>query len=189
MYPDRIHDFLAPLCNCSVTDQAQPNDMNGNVVQVIGVGAPQGDDWVGWELAERLRDSAALAEWREQVAVTLHDHPQTALLAAWRGGGLVILLDAVRSGVEPGTRHRFDANQLTSGGPAVAGGSAGVLDAVRLAAALEALPESLLFYGIEADPEHRDLCLSPAVEAVLGSVVAEIESAIRSYLTAIPNHC
>lgn len=152
-------------------------------VSIIGVGAPQGDDWLGWELAERLRASPVLQAWRERISVTLHDHPGQALLAAWRGTGLVILLDVVRSGTVPGTLHRLDAAQLLDNPRQLSThGAAGVAEAVQVAAALESLPESLVFYGVEADPGHREPCLSNAVEAVLASTTSVIEGAIDAYL-------
>jgi hypothetical protein len=57
-----------------------------------------------------------------------------------------------------------------------------VAEAVQLAGALDALPEELRFYGIEADAGHREPGLSAAVEAALPGVVAEIEDLVCAYL-------
>jgi hydrogenase maturation protease len=160
--------------------------MTASGVRVIGVGSPFGDDWVGWELAERLRASEALAPWRDRVSVSLQDRPGAALLQAWRGGGMVILLDAVRSGAAPGTVHRFSAAELVGRPRQLSTHGFGVADAVQLAATLDALPESLLFIGVEVDPAHREMCLSEAVHAALPALVAEIESLMRSWLQANP---
>jgi hydrogenase maturation protease len=156
--------------------------MSTAAVHVIGVGSPHGDDWLGWELAERLRASEALAAWRERITISLHDRPGAALLQAWRGTGLVILIDAVRSGAEPGHLHRFDAAQLAARPRQLSTHGFGVAEAVQLAAALDALPESLLFFGIEADTDNPDAGLSTAVHAALPALVAEIESVVVSHL-------
>ena len=151
-------------------------------VQVIGVGAPSGDDWLGWELAERLRASQALAVWGERVSVVLHDRPGAALLQAWRGGGVVVLLDAVRSGAAPGTVHRLDAAELTRQPRALSTHGFGVAEAVQLAAALDALPETLEFYGVEIDPDNRAMHMSESVLAVVPELVREIETRLIDYL-------
>jgi hydrogenase maturation protease len=151
-------------------------------IRIIGVGSPQGDDWVGWELAERLRASETLAPWSERISISLHDRPGAALLQVWRGGGQVILLDAVRSGAVPGTVHRFDTADLMTQPRQLSTHGFGVADAVQLAAALDALPEALRFFGVEADPAHTEMCLSDAVHAVLPALVEEIEALVQSWL-------
>ena len=156
--------------------------MSVAAVQVIGVGSPFGDDWLGWELAERLRASESLAAWGERVTIVLHDRPGKALLQAWRGGGLVILLDAVRSGAAPGTVHRFDTAQLASRPRSLSTRGFGVVEAVQLAATLDALPEALEFYGIEIDPANTAMHMSESVNAVLPQLVLEIESRLIEHL-------
>lgn len=155
--------------------------MSGTAVRIIGVGSPSGDDWLGWELAERLRASEALAAWADRVSVSLHDRPGAALLQVWSGSDLVILLDAVRSGAEPGTVHRFNAAELSAAPRALSTHGFGVADAVMLAAALDSLPGALFFYGIEADLANDSMGLSDAVHAALPGVVSEIEVALAEH--------
>lgn len=152
-------------------------------VCIIGVGAPHGDDWLGWELAERLRESEALAVWRDRLIISLHDRPGAALLQAWRGTGLVILIDSVRSGAAPGVVHSFDSAQLLANPHQLNARGAGVVEAVQLAAALEALPETLHFFGVEADPANTALHMSDPVYAALSGLVAEIEQRVHAFLT------
>jgi hydrogenase maturation protease len=156
--------------------------MSGSPVRVIGVGSPGGDDWLGWEIAERVRDSMALAARREQFTVSLHDNPGPALLAAWRDAGLVVVIDSVRSGAAPGTVHRMDAGQLGQLPRVSTKNGFGVAEVVALAASLDALPEALVFFGIEVDPGHAGLCLSDAVFEVVPGLVAEIEKLLLNHL-------
>ena len=95
---------------------------------------------------------------------------------------LGILLEAGRSGAEPGTVHRFDTAQLNASPRALSTHGFGVADAVMLAASLDSLPGTLLFFGIEADAASKEAGLSDAVHAALPGLVAEIESLVRSYL-------
>ncbi len=153
-------------------------------VRIIGVGAPQGDDWLGWELAERLRASEKLGAFGERVSIVLHDQPSAALLQAWSHDGLVVLLDSVRSGAAPGTIHRFDAAALHSGSPGLNASGFGVAEAIRLAQSLDALPEQLEFYGVEIDPASTAMHLSEAVFAALPELVSEIEARLHAHLSA-----
>jgi len=154
-------------------------------VHIIGVGSPHGDDWLGWELAERLRASTRLAEWRDQVSISLHDRPGGALLQIFQSGGPVILLDAVRSGGKPGTVHRFDTRQLSANPDILPSEGFGVAEAVQLAASLDALPASLQFFGVEIDPDNSELRLSDTVHSVLPGLVEEIEQFVLAQLRSL----
>src|SRR3990172_75024 len=73
-------------------------------VLVIGVGNPyRRDDAAGRETVRRLRDRAP-----HVIATLEHDGEGTSLMEAWQGADLVIVVDAVSSGVAPGTVRRFD---------------------------------------------------------------------------------
>jgi len=153
-------------------------------VRIIGIGSTFGDDCLGWELAERLRASTALSRWSNSVSVSLHEMPDASLLPAWSGAELVILLDAVRSGAVPGTVHRLDPARLRDTSRALSTHGFGLAEAVKLAGFLDSLPRTLLFFGIEADPNCQEAGLSDAVRAALPGVVTEIESIVRDHLTA-----
>src|SRR3989304_6351367 len=102
-------------------------------VLVIGVGNPyRRDDAAGRETVRRLRDRAP-----HIIATLEHDGEGTSLMEAWQGADLVIVVDAVSSGVAPGTVRRFDVRSdplpaaiLRDSTPA-----AGVPDAAELAPA------------------------------------------------------
>jgi len=58
----------------------------------------------------------------------------------------------------------------------------GVAEAVQLAAALEALPGALQFFGVEIDPGNNELRLSDAVHAALPAAFEEIEALVLAHL-------
>jgi hydrogenase maturation protease len=145
---------------------------------VIGIGnAWQGDDGAGLAAARLVRERAP-----EGVEVLELEGEPVSLVDALAGADEVFLVDAVRSGAEPGTVHRIDA----SDGPVPARLSAasthtlGVGEALELARALGRLPRRVVLYGIEAESLAAGEELTPAVvravDEVVGQVLAECTS-------------
>ncbi len=144
---------------------------------VIGVGNPyRRDDAALREVVRRLRRRAPGG-----VRLMEQGGEGTALLEAWEGADLVILVDAVASGAAPGTVHRFDA----ADGPlpaALLRGSThavGVAEAVELARAMGRLPRRLLVYGIEGEHFSAGVGLSLRVRRAVRGVVAAILQDLR----------
>jgi hydrogenase maturation protease len=144
---------------------------------VIGVGnAYRGDDGAGVAVVERLRG-------RVPAGVELAECEQepTRLLEAWEGAGAAVLVDAVSSGAEPGTLHRFDASEeaiparmLRSSTHAF-----GVGDAIELARALGKLPARVLVYGIEGAAFAAREGLTEPVEAAVERAAAAVLEDVR----------
>ena len=88
----------------------------------------------------------------------------------------LIVVDASRSGAEPGTVHRFDA----SAGPLPAGATRcsthafGVAEAIELARVLDRLPARLDVYAIEGAAFGQGEGLSAAVERAVAGVAREL---------------
>ncbi len=144
-------------------------------IHVIGVGSPFGDDRLGWAAAEALQCSSLLREMEAgRVVISTLDRPGALLPMHWRNAGIVILLDAVRSGAAPGTRHRLDMRDLAGAGMPCSSHGFGVVSAIELARALGDLPARLLLRGIEADPLWTGFSLSVAVADALPFFVADV---------------
>lgn len=143
---------------------------------VIGVGNDyRGDDAVGLIVARRLRD----LNW-PHVEVIESDGEFTKLMESWREAESVILIDAVQSGVAPGTIHRVVAHkeQLS---PKLSSGSThavGVAEAIALSKMLGRLPQYFIVFGVEASHCAWGATLSnecaTACEEVLRLVKREI---------------
>lgn len=139
---------------------------------LIGVGNRfRRDDGAGLEVAARLRAAkppgCRILEERAEPVSLVEDF---ALVKE------ALVVDAVSSGSEPGTLHRFDATAeplpvelFNSSTHAL-----GVADAVELARELNRLPPRLAVYGIEGESFEEGEGLSPAVEATVDSLVAEL---------------
>ena len=134
---------------------------------VIGIGnAARGDDAAGLIAARRLGGLE-------------HEGDPLGLLDVWDGVGLAVVIDAVSSGAEPGTIHRFDAAAAPL--PALLRTSTsthavGLAEAIELARSLGRLPDRLIVYGIEGERFEAGTDLTPAVAAGTDAV----ETAVRA---------
>lgn len=145
---------------------------------VIGVGNPfRRDDGAGPETVARLRDRVPTG-----VTVTAVDGEPTGLMEAWAGAALAIVVDTVVCDPpDPGRIHRVTAPASLPVGMSVATHGMGVVEAVRLAAALDRLPRTLVLFGVEAADVGIGPGLSPqvaaAMPALVSAVLAELEAA------------
>ena len=143
---------------------------------VIGVGnAFRGDDGIGLIVARRITELALPG-----VTVLEESGEGVALMEAWGDADQVIVVDAVSSGSEPGTVHRFEATGQPL--PALFTGHSthafGLAEAIELARQLDRLPDQLVVYGIEGRSFEFDHELSPEVEEAAGVLVRQIAKEI-----------
>jgi hydrogenase maturation protease len=146
-------------------------------VVVIGVGnAYRGDDGAGLATAERLAGLVPAG-----VTVVPCEQEPSRLVDAWQGASAAVVVDAVASGAEPGTVHRFDAaaEALPTRVFRSSTHAFGVGEAIELARALGKLPERVVVYGIEgaafAAGEGLTAPVASAVGTVVEAVVADVE--------------
>jgi hydrogenase maturation protease len=150
------------------------NNERKPAVLLIGVGNPlRGDDGAGPMLVRQLQDRLPAS-----VEVLELDGEGTRLMAAWEGADTVILVDATRSGAEPGTVYRFDAAETAVPADLFHYSShlIGVAEAVELARSLGRLPQRVLIYGIEGAHFGFGTALSPAVAAAVADVAEEVRA-------------
>ncbi len=154
---------------------------------VIGLGSPdRGDDAVGTAVAERVRGVVG-----DGVEVLTREDP-TALVQAWEGCPVVVLVDAMISGVAAGTvivRHAGtrDAPLPTHAFAAAGRGGThafGLAGAVELSRTLGTLPEHVTLVGIEASTlTHGPM--SPQVTASIDDAVAAVFAELANAGVAI----
>ena len=139
------------------------------------------DDAVGLHVARRLR-----AEVPGAVEVLEREGEPAGLFESWEGADALVVVDAVSSGSPPGSVHRFDASDEPL--PVELFGASthalGLGEAVELARALGRLPRRVVVYGIEGASFEAGEELSPAVEAAIDRVVAEIGEEVRRCTSA-----
>jgi hydrogenase maturation protease len=139
---------------------------------LIGVGNRfRRDDAAGLEVAARLR-----ATHPPGCRILEEEGEPGSLIEGWALVKEALVVDAVSTGAEPGTLHRFDATAEPL--PAELFRSSthalGVADAVELARELDRLPHRLAVYGIEGEGFETGEGLSPAVDATVDALVAEL---------------
>lgn len=155
-------------------------------VHIIGVGSPFGDDRLGWVAAESLqRSSAVNALEPGRIVISILDRPGAMLLAHCHDADHVIVMDAVRSGAVPGTRHRLSVSDLADSRLPATSHGFGVAAALELARVLGNLPDRLLLYGIEMDASCSGCVLSDAVAGVMPVFVREIEKEALAFANSV----
>ena len=130
---------------------------------VIGVGnAYRGDDAAGREVARRVQERVP-----DELDVVVCELEPTRLIDAWDGTGSALVVDAVSSGAEPGTVHRFDASTdpLPSREFRSSTHALGIGETIELARAIGRLPERVVVFGVEGQVFGSGTGLSEPAEA------------------------
>jgi len=139
---------------------------------VIGLGNVwAGDDAAGLLVARLVRERAPAG-----VAVIEHEAEPIALLDAWDGASLTIMVDATSGGGEPGAVRVLEATHepLPAGFTGTSTHSFGLAEAIELARALGRLPERMVVVGIEGERFQAGAEPGPAVTAALQQAVAQV---------------
>ena len=140
-------------------------------IKVLGIGSPFGDDQAGWSVATELsRQLANHSHIAPYVLIECHDRPGVRLIELISGFDTIFIIDAVKSGSEIGTVHRFQKDALLDSGQRFSTHGISILQALQLASVLNELPENLLFYGIEINAITLDDTLSPPVVRAIAEV-------------------
>jgi hydrogenase maturation protease len=149
--------------------------LNGRAV-VIGVGNSfRRDDGVGIAAARRLRPKAPPA-----IVIKECGGEATALIDAWQGADIAVVVDAVFADEPPGSVLRFDA--LACPPPRelfqFSSHTLGVVEAIELARAIDKLPPRLIVYGVVGREFSAGEGLTTRVEAAVDRVVARVSEDI-----------
>jgi hydrogenase maturation protease len=139
---------------------------------VLGIGnAWQGDDAAGLIVAQRLLEHVL-----DGVEVRELEGEPVSIVEAIDGAGEAFVVDAVRSGAQPGTVHRIDASDepVPATLSAASTHTLGVGEAIELARSLGRLPSRVVLYGIEAESLAAGEGLTPAVARAVDEVVERV---------------
>jgi len=147
---------------------------------IIGVGSPVGDDQAGWWVAHALQRSGLPDRLACQTSIVALDRPGAGLVRYLAGVDVAVLIDAVQSGNAPGTIHRVDDLASIRKEPLVSSHGLGVASALALASALDALPATLVLYGIEIGNASFDAVPSAAVSIAAASLATRINAEVAA---------
>ena len=151
---------------------------NKHLILIIGIGNPyRGDDGVGLRIAQDIKKKSP-----DHVNVIEQSGDGISLMDSWKDSDAVILIDAVHSGAQPGTIHRFDVHTQTI--PTkffhYSTHAFGVAEAIELARALKQLPQNLIVYGIEGKCFEAGIGLSLEVEKAVEEVMMRVKQDIHN---------
>lgn len=130
-------------------------------ILIIGVGNEyRHDDGVGPVVARKLK-----AKGLPNTMIIEETGEGSTLMERWKDADTVILLDAVSSGAEPGTVHRFEAHarSIPTMSFRFSTHAFSIAEAVELARTFNQLPPRLIVYGIEGKRFEAGIGLSPEV--------------------------
>lgn len=154
-------------------------------IKVLGIGSPFGEDQAGWKAADLLSQRPALrAVGHDQLCIERHDRPGVRLLELMRGDSVVYLIDAVMSGGLPGSLYRLEDMDIDQADCNLSSHAIGVAQTVQLGRALEQLPPSLIFYGIEITQPLSRSGFSSVVNLAVDKLVQQLETEILSRIFA-----
>jgi hydrogenase maturation protease len=146
-------------------------------IRVVGVGSPQGDDALAWEVARMLQEQR---EWGNDIEFHVVEGGQR-LLDVLDGTGTLLLIDALAPAGSPGAIQRFEwPDQRVE---VLRPGSTHHLrpaEALQLAETLGTLPPRVVVFGIEAASLDPHQGLSPAVAAAVPELVQRIVSELEA---------
>lgn len=154
---------------------------NSKEVVVIALGNRfRGDDGVGPTVADRLR--------YQHFGCTIFEGSDDAMaiVNAWEGAALTVVIDAATSEAAPGTIHRLevDAKPLSRDMTRCSSHGLGLAEAVELGKVLGRLPTRLVIYAVEAKTFDPGVALSAEVTMAAVEVVRYIEADIASFANA-----
>ena len=150
--------------------------MTAQPTLIIGIGNRfRGDDAFGCIMAEELATQVP-----KHVSCLEHDGEPAGLMDCWQGKEYVILIDAVSSGAPVGKVYHFDLSQqaLPESFNLYSTHAFGVPQAVELARALNKLPQSIRFIGVEGENFDAGTQLSPPLENAKKKIITELLSTL-----------
>lgn len=150
-----------------------------NLIKVLGIGSPFGDDQVGWKIADALKMQISMhANIDPFVIIENHDRPGVRLIELMSEASTVFIIDAIKSKSEIGTIHRFKNNDIFELENRLSTHNMGVSEALLLGSALHALPDNIILYGIEIDSTAPGATLSQRVESAIEPLVVQLKNEI-----------
>lgn len=155
-------------------------------LHVLGIGSPFGDDQLGWEVVKLLQLKPALQPFiPNRLQLTYCDRPGMQLLELMRPAQTVFLIDAVKTGAALGTLQRFENEEIETVGSALSTHALGIAEAMKIGAALNTLPQTIILYGIDIDEVQFQFTLSKPIAKAVNTLTIQVESDIFNILGSV----
>ena len=152
-------------------------------ILVLGIGSPFGDDQLGWAVAQRLQQRTRLQSYMpDRLQIESYDRPGLHLIESMRHAKTVFLIDAVKSNTTIGTLHCFKKEAIGNLDCTLSTHGLGLAAAIKIAEALNELPENITLYGIEIGDSQNQLTRSDTLLQATEALSLQIENDIVSLL-------
>jgi len=146
-------------------------------LHILGIGSPFGDDQLGWEAIQLLQQSPVLQPFiPRRLQLTRCDRPGMQLLELMRTAQTVFLIDAVKTGSPLGTIHCFQNKDIETVSNALSTHAFGVAEAIKIGAALNTLPQTIILYGIEIGDVQFQFTPSKRIAHAVKALSVRIET-------------
>ncbi len=145
---------------------------NDTEILVIGIGNEfRGDDAIGLLTARLLKEKLS-----SQITILEESGEGTRLMEVWKGFEKIIIIDAVRSGDQPGKIHQLDASEqkIPSDLFYYSTHAFGVAEAIETARALKRLPSEIHIYGIEGS----NFAMGSEISEIVKENIAKLQQII-----------
>jgi len=156
----------------------------GKVVIIALGNRFRGDDGIGLFVAERLKETGT--DRLDGCMIVEGKDDAMALVSAWEGAALAVIIDAAVSGASPGTIRRLEAGvqAMPKDLSRCSSHGLGLAEAVELGKALGRLPGRLVILAVEAAILEQGAAMSPQVAAAAEEVVRKVDAEVSSFVSA-----
>jgi len=146
-------------------------------VSVIGIGSPFGNDTLGWQTIEMLKQQHMLATLLpERVNLIATDRPGVNLIQMMHGASFVILVDAILDEHHNEDVIRLSKDQIITAKNVLSSHSLDVASAIALADKLRVLPEKILLMGLAIDTRQAELVNEESIHKLVDAIIRELEN-------------
>jgi hydrogenase maturation protease len=127
-------------------------DADMSKTAIIGIGSPQQDDDTGWSIIDSLSRYASIRSLQKKgLSLLKLDRPGINLAEHIKPYDHVLIVDAMREGVDASDFVIIDAPASTTQQANLSSHDAGVLETLQLMDALELSPAQLVIIGVRND--------------------------------------
>lgn len=139
-----------------------------NIISIVGIGSPFGDDRVGWEVIKLLEKNENIQKNHSNIHLSCCERLGIDLFEQTQDANQIILIDAVKTGAAIGTCHQFHLNEIEQLYSSISTHGLGIGYFVKLMRELQSVPPNIILYGIEIDKiTHQQNLSLPVKEAAM----------------------
>lgn len=155
-----------------------------SALSVIGIGSPFGNDRLGWEVIDCLKQKKQLKYLtNEQLDLISLDRPGLNLLNFLQNTQTAFLIDALKTGASLGTLHQYEKKEIDPQFVADFSHDIGLGYTLKMGKTLNLLPNNIRLYGIEINEVGFESTPSEIIKKSILKLANIIEDDIINYFS------